>query len=123
MHGTCCQRGTRWSCRERCGTEHGDGQAAEAQSSLGQPGAASIGKCDGLTGRALGLVHRIDHGNIQLCAQLGQLFNTFAGAGCLDLLNNGKLFLTEAVIEYQLACAVFTEDCHFEVPPPACVFK
>jgi hypothetical protein len=96
--------------------------AGPGAASAAPAGAAAVGQCNALAGRALGLVHRIDQGNLDLCEDLLDLFNIFAGAGCIDLLLEGKLFLTRAVGQYQLACQVFVEDCGGQVPEPVCVF-
>ena len=72
--------------------------------------ASRVGRCNALAGRALGLVHRIDQGETDLCGNLVGLFTQFA-PNCLGLLADGQLFLNHAVGEYRLACDVFKNIC------------
>jgi hypothetical protein len=100
------------------------GEALGADSRSSESASAStVGRCNALAGRALGLVHRIDQGQDGLCQNLLNLFVSFGAAGCLERLANGELFLNHAIGEYRLACQVFTETCNFPPPdPPVCVF-
>jgi len=99
-----------------------DGASIAGAAAAQAAGASLVGRCNSLAGRALGLVHRIDHGDNALCADLGALFQTFAEAGCLPLLAGGQLFLNHAVGQYELACRVFTDpagptSCGASLPP------
>ena len=107
------------------GAQPAESGAGSDQATHSAANASAVGKCNALAGRALGLVHRIDQGignHDALCANLGGLFASFGDAGCLQRLNDGELFLTHAVGQYQLACEVFTssppDGCGFVLPPP-----